>query len=55
MDTQASCTLESLIQTYAHAREDGDIELALQIAFKLEGEKRGKAQGAATLSHNPSR
>ena len=55
MDTQASGTPESLTQTYIHAREDGNLELALQIAFRLEDEKRGKTREAATWDHAAGR
>ncbi len=55
MNTQASCTLESLTQTYIHAREDGDLELALQIAFRLEDEKRGKTREPVTWDHAAGR
>ena len=48
MDTQPSCTLESLTQTYVHARQDGNLELALQIAFRLEDERRAKTRETAT-------
>ena len=47
--------MDSLTQTYAHAREDGNIELALQIAFRLENEKRGMANRPATSVYVPGR
>ncbi len=55
MDTRTSCKVDSLTQTYAHARQDGDIELALQIAFRLEDEKRGRTNGSNTPDYVPGR
>ena len=55
MDTEQSFQIDSLAQTYVHAREDGNIELALQIAFRLEDEKRVKAQGPAPTDHGSGR
>ena len=46
MDTGKSCKVESLTRTYVHARQGGDLELALQIAFRLEDAKRGEAPEA---------
>ena len=55
MDIETSFQIDSLTQTYVHARKDGNIELALQIAFRLEDERRNKAQGPAATDHGSGR